>query len=115
MMFAALPPPYNEGLYRCVSVDFGPACRESRSTAVVDRAARPVVITGGPGVGKTTIVNSILRILAVKGVKLLLCAPTGRAAMPASTSATISSYSARSIGRHLTMSPGLKRHMKSLR
>ena len=38
------------------------------------------VITGGPGVGKTTIVNSILRILAVKRVKLLLCAPTGRAA-----------------------------------
>ncbi len=24
MMFAALPPPYNEGLYRCVSLDFGP-------------------------------------------------------------------------------------------
>ena len=24
MMFAALPPPYNEGLYRCVTVDFGP-------------------------------------------------------------------------------------------
>src|SRR5437660_2769942 len=38
------------------------------------------VITGGPGVGKTTIVNSILRILAAKGVRLLLCAPTGRAA-----------------------------------
>ncbi|MDP2084507.1 MAG: ATP-dependent RecD-like DNA helicase [Gemmobacter sp.] len=38
------------------------------------------VITGGPGVGKTTIVNSILRILAAKRVKLLLCAPTGRAA-----------------------------------
>jgi exodeoxyribonuclease V alpha subunit len=39
-----------------------------------------MVITGGPGVGKTTIVNSILRILAAKHVKLLLCAPTGRAA-----------------------------------
>ena len=39
-----------------------------------------MVITGGPGVGKTTIVNSILRILAAKDVKLLLCAPTGRAA-----------------------------------
>ncbi len=39
-----------------------------------------LVITGGPGVGKTTIVNSILRILAAKSVKLLLCAPTGRAA-----------------------------------
>ena len=24
MMFAQLPPPYNEGLYRCVTVDFGP-------------------------------------------------------------------------------------------
>jgi exodeoxyribonuclease V alpha subunit len=42
--------------------------------------SKVTVITGGPGVGKTTIVNSILRILAVKAVKLLLCAPTGRAA-----------------------------------
>jgi exodeoxyribonuclease V alpha subunit len=42
--------------------------------------SKVMVITGGPGVGKTTIVNSILRILAAKGVKLLLCAPTGRAA-----------------------------------
>ena len=42
--------------------------------------SKVTVITGGPGVGKTTIVNSILRILAAKSVKLLLCAPTGRAA-----------------------------------
>ena len=42
--------------------------------------SKALVITGGPGVGKTTIVNSILRILAAKSVKLLLCAPTGRAA-----------------------------------
>jgi exodeoxyribonuclease V alpha subunit len=34
----------------------------------------------GPGVGKTTIVNLILKILAAKGVRLLLCAPTCRAA-----------------------------------
>jgi exodeoxyribonuclease V alpha subunit len=39
-----------------------------------------IVITGGPGVGKTTIVNAILKILAAKGMQLLLCAPTGRAA-----------------------------------
>ena len=42
--------------------------------------AEALVITGGPGVGKTTIVKSILKILAAKGVRLLLCAPTGRAA-----------------------------------
>ena len=42
--------------------------------------AKTLVITGGPGVGKTTIVSSILRILAAKGVNLVLCAPTGRAA-----------------------------------
>jgi len=39
-----------------------------------------IVVTGGPGVGKTTIVNAILRILAAKGVNILLAAPTGRAA-----------------------------------
>jgi exodeoxyribonuclease V alpha subunit len=39
-----------------------------------------LVITGGPGVGKTTLVNAILLILRAKKVKCLLCAPTGRAA-----------------------------------
>jgi ATP-dependent exoDNAse (exonuclease V) alpha subunit len=42
--------------------------------------SKVLVITGGPGVGKTTIVKGILRILAAKGVSLLLCAPAGRAA-----------------------------------
>jgi exodeoxyribonuclease V alpha subunit len=53
----------------------------SQQTAVrLAIASKVLVITSGPGVGKTTIVNSILRILAAKTVKLLLCAPTGRAA-----------------------------------
>jgi exodeoxyribonuclease V alpha subunit len=39
-----------------------------------------LVITGGPGVGKTTLVNSILTVIRAKGVKVALCAPTGRAA-----------------------------------
>lgn len=38
------------------------------------------IVTGGPGVGKTTLVNSILRILTAKRVRCILCAPTGRAA-----------------------------------
>ena len=42
--------------------------------------SKVLVMTGGPGVGKTTILRAILRILAAKGVRLLLSAPTGRAA-----------------------------------
>ena len=38
------------------------------------------IITGGPGVGKTTLVNSLLLILRAKRIQVLLCAPTGRAA-----------------------------------
>ncbi len=38
------------------------------------------IITGGPGVGKTTVVNSILTIIQAKKAQVTLCAPTGRAA-----------------------------------
>ncbi|MBD27970.1 MAG: ATP-dependent RecD-like DNA helicase [Verrucomicrobiaceae bacterium] len=41
---------------------------------------RVLIITGGPGVGKTTILRSVLMILRAKKVAPILCAPTGRAA-----------------------------------
>jgi exodeoxyribonuclease V alpha subunit len=43
-------------------------------------SGRALVITGGPGTGKTTIINAIVRILERTGDRILLCAPTGRAA-----------------------------------
>ncbi|WP_264996364.1 SF1B family DNA helicase RecD2, partial [Kozakia baliensis] len=42
--------------------------------------SKALVITGGPGVGKTTLVNAILKIVTAKGTDVQLCAPTGRAA-----------------------------------
>ena len=39
-----------------------------------------LVLTGGPGTGKTTVVRSIIDILGAQGLEILLAAPTGRAA-----------------------------------
>jgi exodeoxyribonuclease V alpha subunit len=64
--------------------------------------SKVLVITGGPGVGKTTIVNSILHILRAKGVEPVLCAPTGRAAKRM-TEAT--GYEAKTIHRLLEVDP----------
>jgi exodeoxyribonuclease V alpha subunit len=71
--------------------------------------SKVLVVTGGPGVGKTTIVNAILRILSAKEVRLLLCAPTGRAAKRM-TEAT--GFEAKTIHRLLEVDPkggGFKR------
>ena len=71
--------------------------------------SKVLVMTGGPGVGKTTIVKAILRILAAKGTDLLLCAPTGRAAKRM-TEAT--GFEAKTIHRLLEVEPkggGFKR------
>ena len=50
---------------------------EAIKAAVEDKV---LVITGGPGTGKTTIIHAVLKIFAKLGVDILLAAPTGRAA-----------------------------------
>src|SRR6476619_5624586 len=80
-----------------------------RSAVALGLTSKVLVITGGPGVGKTTLVNAILRILSAKDAKLLLCAPTGRAAKRL-TEAT--GFEAKTIHRLLEVDPktgGFKR------
>lgn len=62
------------------------------------------VITGGPGVGKTTVVNSILNIIRARGAQVVLCAPTGRAAKRLSES---TGREAKTIHRLLAFDPKL--------
>jgi exodeoxyribonuclease V alpha subunit len=57
------------------------ALADSQNAALrVALGSNVTVITGGPGVGKTTLVNSLLKIVLAKAVTIALCAPTGRAA-----------------------------------
>jgi exodeoxyribonuclease V alpha subunit len=60
-----------------LGVTLAPGQRQAVAQAL---ACKILVITGGPGVGKTTIIRAILTILRAKGVTPLLAAPTGRAA-----------------------------------
>lgn len=65
-------------------------------------ASKVLVLTGGPGVGKTTIVSSILNILRAKRCQVVLCAPTGRAAKRLSETTGVE---ARTVHRLLEFDP----------
>jgi len=58
---------------------FSPA--DEQAGAVKIALTEPVsILTGGPGTGKTTTIKAVLALLAAKGKRVLLAAPTGRAA-----------------------------------
>lgn len=82
-LMAALPSSHARGVKKDIdrfekrrNIQFSPRQREAITSAL---GTGVMVITGGPGTGKTTIINCIISLLGQNG-SVVLCAPTGRAA-----------------------------------
>lgn len=81
-----------------------PITLAGKQISAVEAATRVkvLVITGGPGTGKTTIINAIIKIFEAAKAKILLAAPTGRAAK---RMAEATGRDARTIHRMLEYNP----------
>jgi exodeoxyribonuclease V alpha subunit len=84
-----------------MGIELAPTQREAIAAATTEKV---LVITGGPGVGKTTIVRGLIDIFVAKGKRIALAAPTGRAAKRLSES---TGREARTIHRLLEFDPGI--------
>ena len=60
-----------------MNIQLDPQQKEAIAQSLVSKL---LIITGGPGTGKTTLTRSIISILKAQGVRIALCSPTGRAA-----------------------------------
>lgn len=87
---------------RTVEKQFQIELDELQRTAVIEAAKNGIlIVTGGPGTGKTTTINAIIRFFEAEGMDLLLAAPTGRAAKRMTET---TGYEARTIHRLLEIS-----------
>ena len=85
-----------------IEAEEGRSLDERQREAVLEAAGRGVlVITGGPGTGKTTTIRAIIRYFEAEGLKVELAAPTGRAAKRMAEAAD---HEARTIHRLLELS-----------
>jgi exodeoxyribonuclease V alpha subunit len=90
-----------------VGLTLAPQQREAIRMAVSQKVQ---VITGGPGVGKTSLINSLVKIFRAKNLNVVLAAPTGRAARRMSE---VTGLEAKTIHRLLEFDPntqGFKHH-----
>jgi exodeoxyribonuclease V alpha subunit len=86
-----------------MEIDLAPAQRDAVAAATREKV---LVITGGPGVGKTTIIRAVIEIFAAQRLRIALAAPTGRAAKRLAES---TGRNAKTIHRLLEFDPGLGR------
>ncbi len=78
---------------------------EMQRMAVIEAARNGLlIVTGGPGTGKTTTINTIIQFFESEGMDILLAAPTGRAAKRMTET---TGYEARTIHRMLELSGGV--------
>jgi exodeoxyribonuclease V alpha subunit len=82
----------------------GASLEEKQEEAVkLALTSKVAVLTGGPGCGKSFTVRSIVRLAAAKGAKVVLAAPTGRAAKRLTE---LTGHEARTVHRLLELRPG---------
>ncbi len=96
----AVPAEAEDGL------ELAPAQKEAVELVATSKV---LVLTGGPGTGKTTVTRRILRLLEEGGLKVALCSPTGRAAKRLSEA---SGREAKTIHRLLGFQPGERQFKK---
>ena len=96
----AVPAEAEDGL------ELAPAQKEAVELVATSKV---LVLTGGPGTGKTTVTRRILRLLEAGGLKVALCSPTGRAAKRLSEA---SGREAKTIHRLLGFQPGERQFKK---
>lgn len=83
-----------------IGVSYSPSQREALASAC---RSKVLVVTGGPGVGKTTLIRSLTHLCAQHELTIALCAPTGRAAKRLSES---TGFPAKTVHRLLEASEG---------
>jgi exodeoxyribonuclease V alpha subunit len=74
-----------------------------REALIASCRAKVLVVTGGPGVGKTTLIRSLTHLCAKHELRVALCAPTGRAAKRLAES---TGFAAKTVHRLLEASEG---------
>lgn len=87
-----------EWVQKQLSITLAEKQKEAIQSAIENKV---MVITGGPGTGKTTVINAVLKVFSRAGIQILLAAPTGRAAKRMSE---VTGHEAKTIHRMLKYS-----------